>query len=63
MGWVLVLDGPGELADLLPVDLEIVWVPVVGSDDFLGDAHGGVLPLDVFAARAYQRVSAAVLAP
>jgi hypothetical protein len=30
---MIVLDGPRELTNLLPVDLEVVRVPVVGSDD------------------------------
>src|SRR5258707_13803567 len=38
---MIVLNSPRELADLLPVDLEVVRVPVVGSDDVVGDAHAG----------------------
>src|SRR6202040_2794170 len=55
VGRMVVLDGARELTDLLPVDLEIVRVPVVGSDDAVGDAHAGRSPLDLLAARAYQR--------
>src|SRR6202048_3566196 len=52
---MVVLDGAREPTDLLPVDLEVARVPVVGSDDVVGDAHAGRSPLDVLAARAYQR--------
>ena len=41
VGRVVVLDGPRELTDLLSVDLEVVRVPVVGSDDVFSDAHAG----------------------
>jgi hypothetical protein len=37
---MIVLDRDSELADLLPVDLEIVRIPVVGSDDVFSDGHG-----------------------
>ena len=42
VGRMLVLDGFGELTDLLPADLEVIGVPVVGSDDLFGDSHPAV---------------------
>src|SRR6185312_1947562 len=41
MRGMVVLDRAREFADLLPADLEMVRIPVVGSDDVFSNGHGG----------------------
>jgi len=44
VGGMVVFHGASELADLLPVHLEVVRIPVVRADDLFSDGHASLTP-------------------